>query len=236
MADPVAAYSHEEALRVGRELERLNYYWLEEPLFDVDFHGLRKLTASLDIPIIGTEVLAGSHYSTAECIATGVVDMVRTDVSWKGGITPVMKTAHLAESFGVKCELHTTIYHPLEVVNLHCCCAISNCEFFELLYPLSYMDFGMNTSWISTQKATLTLRRNPEPAWILTGTLSTAAPSKNSKNRFKIQNSRFKRKAIQDSRGRRFKIQEEGDSRFKRKAIQDSRGRRFKIQEKAIQD
>jgi L-alanine-DL-glutamate epimerase-like enolase superfamily enzyme len=40
-------------------------------------------------------------------------------------------------------ELHTTIYHPLEVVNLHCCCAISNCEFFELLYPLSYMDFGM---------------------------------------------------------------------------------------------
>ena len=54
-----------------------------------------------------------------------------------------MKTAHLAESFGVKCELHTTIYHPLEVVNLHCCCAISNCEFFELLYPLSYMDFGM---------------------------------------------------------------------------------------------
>ena len=143
MADPVAAYSHEVALRVGRELERLNYYWLEEPLFDVDFHGLRKLTASLDIPIIGTEVLAGSHYSTAECISTGVVDMVRSDVSWKGGITPVMKTAHLAESFGVKCELHTTIYHPLEVVNLHCCCAISNCEFFELLYPLSYMEFGM---------------------------------------------------------------------------------------------
>jgi len=50
MADPVAAYSHEQAFRVGRELERLNYYWLEEPLFDVDFHGLRKLTAKLDIP------------------------------------------------------------------------------------------------------------------------------------------------------------------------------------------
>lgn len=143
MADPVAAYSHEQALRVGRELERLNFYWLEEPLFDVDFHGLRKLTAKLDIPICGTEVLAGSHYSTAECISSGVVDMVRTDVSWKGGVTPVMKTAHLAEAFGMRCELHTTIYHPLEIVNLQCCAAISNCEFFELLYPLSYMDFGM---------------------------------------------------------------------------------------------
>jgi len=56
-----------------------------------------------------------------------------------------MKTAHLAESFGMHCELHTTIYHPLEIVNLHCCAAIANCEFFEVLYPLSYMDFGMKT-------------------------------------------------------------------------------------------
>jgi L-alanine-DL-glutamate epimerase-like enolase superfamily enzyme len=35
------------------------------------------------------------------------------------------------------------IYHPLEIVNLHCCAAISNCEFLELLYPTSYMEFGM---------------------------------------------------------------------------------------------
>lgn len=143
MADPVAAYTSQEALRMGRELEKLNYYWLEEPLFDVNFHGLRRLREKLDIPICGVEVLPGQHYSAAECIASGVVDMVRTDVSWKGGITPVMKTAHLAESFGVQCELHTTIYHPLEIANLHCACAISNCEFFEVLYPLSSMDFGM---------------------------------------------------------------------------------------------
>ena len=143
MADPVAAYTYEQALRVGRELERLNYYWFEEPLFDVDFHSLRKLGAKLDIPICGTEVLPGSHYSAAECIASGVVDIIRTDVSWKSGVTAVMKTTHLAEAFGMRCELHTTIYHPLEIANLHCCAAISNSEFFELLYPLSYMEFGM---------------------------------------------------------------------------------------------
>jgi L-alanine-DL-glutamate epimerase-like enolase superfamily enzyme len=143
MADPVAAYSYEQALRVGRELERLNYYWFEEPLPDTNFQGLRKLTADLDIAVCGTEVLAGSHYSTAQCISESVVDIVRTDVSWKGGVTPVMKTAHLAESFGVRCELHTTIYHPLEIVNLHCCAAISNCEFFELLYPTSAMEIGI---------------------------------------------------------------------------------------------
>jgi L-alanine-DL-glutamate epimerase-like enolase superfamily enzyme len=143
MADPVAAYTHGQAMRVGRELERLGYHWLEEPLFDVDFHGLRELTRALDIPICGVEVLPGSHYSAAECIASRVVDIVRTDVSWKGGITPVMKTAHLAESFGVQCEIHTAIYHPLELVNLHCCAAIKNCEFFELLYPVEPYRFGL---------------------------------------------------------------------------------------------
>ncbi|MCC6390440.1 MAG: mandelate racemase [Bryobacterales bacterium] len=143
MADPVCAYNHQQALRMGRSLEKLDYYWLEEPLYDTDFGGLRKLAAALDIPICGTEVLAGNHYAIAECIATGVVDIVRSDVSWKHGVTAVMKTAHLAESFGMNCELHTAIYHPLEVVNLHCCCAMSNCEFFELLYPVEYMNFGM---------------------------------------------------------------------------------------------
>jgi L-alanine-DL-glutamate epimerase-like enolase superfamily enzyme len=143
MTDPVAAYSYKEALKIGRLLEDLDYHWFEEPLPDENFHGLRKLTDKLDIPICGTEVLAGSHYTTAECISSNVVDIVRTDVSWKGGITPVMKTAHLAESFGVHCELHTAIYHALEIVNLHCCCAMANCEFFELLYPLSYVDFGI---------------------------------------------------------------------------------------------
>ena len=144
MADPVTAHTYyEDALRMGRELEKLDYYWFEEPLYDVDFNGLRKLTRDLDIPICGTEVLVGSHYSTAECIASGVVDIVRSDVSWKGGVTAVMKTAHLAEAFGMRCEVHTAIYPALEIVNLHCCCAISNCEFFEALYPGSLMELGI---------------------------------------------------------------------------------------------
>ena len=130
MSDPVAPYTFEQALRFGRELEKLNYYWYEEPLFDENFHNLRELTRILDIPIIGTEVIAKHPYSVAECISSRVVDVVRADPSWSGGITATMKTAHLAESFGVQCEIHTAIYHPLELVNLHCCAAIKNSEFF----------------------------------------------------------------------------------------------------------
>ncbi|MCC6340776.1 MAG: hypothetical protein IT166_01180 [Bryobacterales bacterium] len=36
MADPVCAYDHQQAQRMGRHLEKLDYYWLEEPLHDTD--------------------------------------------------------------------------------------------------------------------------------------------------------------------------------------------------------
>ena len=143
MADPVASHDYTSALRMGRELERLGYDWFEEPMFDVDLTMLRKLSDALDIPVCGTEVFAGSHYGTAQCIAAGAVDIVRSDVSWKGGVTAVMKTAHLAESFGMRCELHTALLHPLELVNLHCCAAIANNTYFELLLPTEAFDFGL---------------------------------------------------------------------------------------------
>lgn len=142
MADPVISYTYEQAIRVGKELERLNYRWLEEPLLDVNFNGLKKLREKLNIPLCGTEVIAGAHYSTANAISSGIVDIVRSDVSWRGGITAVMKTAHVAEAFGVQCELHTTIYHGLEQVQIHPSLAIVNCEYFELLYPFEDFEFG----------------------------------------------------------------------------------------------
>lgn len=146
MADPVISYNYEQALVVGRELEKLGYRWLEEPLLDVNFHGLRKLREKLDLPICGTEVLAGGHYSTAHYIHEGIADIVRTDVSWRGGITSVMKTGHMAESFGVQCELHTTIYQALEQVQIHASLALPNSEFFEMLYPFDDFAFGTKST------------------------------------------------------------------------------------------
>jgi L-alanine-DL-glutamate epimerase-like enolase superfamily enzyme len=143
MADPVATHTFEEALRVGRFLESLGYLWFEEPVYDYDFESLKKLTRALDIPIAGTETIAGGSELTAQFIASGAVDIVRTDASWRGGITSSLKTAHLAGAFGMSCELHTAIYHPLELANLHTALAISNTGWFELLYPIEDYSFGL---------------------------------------------------------------------------------------------
>lgn len=142
-SDPVAFMTLPEALRYGRRLEELGFAWFEEPMPDENIYALRELAAKLDIPVWGTEVIAKHPYSVAECISTRVVDVVRADVSWSGGITSVLKSAHLAEAFNVNCEVHAAIFHPLEMVNLHLCAAINNCTYFELLCPVEDFAFGL---------------------------------------------------------------------------------------------
>ena len=132
MSDPVAAYDHRQALWVGRQLEEMGFYWFEEPLADTDIHGYIELCRALDIPIAGVEFLSGGLFTTSEYIVRRAVDIVRSDVSWKGGLTGVKKTASLAEAFGLKCEIHIAMVSLLQVANLHAACAIKNGDFLEV--------------------------------------------------------------------------------------------------------
>lgn len=143
MSDPVAEYALEEAIRVGRDLERLGYHWFEEPFRDWELAKYAKLCAALDIPIAGTETTRGGPWGVAQAIAVNAVDIVRADVSWKAGITGTLKIAHLAEAHGMRCEIHCTTMGLMDIANLHVSCAIKNCEYFELLVPEEAFRFPM---------------------------------------------------------------------------------------------
>lgn len=135
MSDPVAEYTLDQAIAVGRQLERLNYRWLEEPFRDFELYKYTELCRALDIPIAGTETTRGCHWGVAQAIAQRAADIVRADVSWKNGITGTLKIAHMAEAFGLNCEIHTTTMNYMDIVNLHVSCAIRNCEYFEYFVP-----------------------------------------------------------------------------------------------------
>lgn len=160
MSDPVAFMTLPEAVRYGRRLEELGFLWFEEPMPDENIPALRELTRILDIPVVGTEVIAKHPYSVAECVSTRVVDAVRADVSWSGGVTAVLKTAHLAEAFNMNCEIHTTILHPLEMANLHLCAAVKNCSYVELLFPVENFAFGL-TAPLPIEGGVATLPQTP---------------------------------------------------------------------------
>lgn len=147
MSDPVAEYSMGEAVKVGRQLEQLDYHWFEEPFRDFELDKYAKLCATLDIPIAGTETTRGGPWGVAQAIKFDAVDIVRADVSWKPGITGTLKIAALAEAHGMRCELHTTTMGPMDIANVHVACAIRNCEYYEMFAPDDEFRFPMKTPW-----------------------------------------------------------------------------------------
>lgn len=144
-SDPVGEYALDEAIRVGRHLETLGYVWLEEPFRDFELTKYRKLCDALDLPIAATETTRGAHWGVAQAIALGGLDIVRADVSWKNGVTGTLKIAHLAEAFGINCEIHTTTMALMDLANLHVSCAIRNCEYFEYFVPEENFRFPLKT-------------------------------------------------------------------------------------------
>jgi len=161
MTDPVADYALEEAIRVGRDLEKLGYHWFEEPFRDFELPKYAKLCAALDIPIAGTETTRGGPWGVAAAIAAGAVDIVRADVSWKAGVTGTLKIAHLAEAHGLRCEIHCTTMGPMDIANLHVSCAIRNCEYFELLVPEEPFRFPMKDAYPIDDRGMAHVPRKP---------------------------------------------------------------------------
>ena len=61
----------------------------------------------------------------------------------KGGITPLVKSAHLAEAFHMSFEIHHGGNSLNNVANLHVIMAIKNCEMFEVLLPAGAQKYGL---------------------------------------------------------------------------------------------
>ena len=132
--DPVGVYTRDEAMKVGRALQDLNYVAFEDPIPTDDIDGLVQLCNALDIPIhIGEFIF--SPYNYAEYIRRGAVDVVRFIVDNVGGITGGMKIARLAELFGMECAPHNWGEAFDHAVHFHCELAMPNNVWFEMTVP-----------------------------------------------------------------------------------------------------
>ena len=129
MTDPashIATYA--DALRVGRACDDHGYYWLEDPLADCGQapHVHRLLKERIKTPLLLTEHVRGLEAKTP-WITEMATDFLRADPEYDLGITGVMKTAALAEAFGMDVELHSS-----GPAHRHCMAAIRNSNFYEL--------------------------------------------------------------------------------------------------------
>ena len=143
MLDSTWAYQYPEALRVGHAIEALGFHWYEDPLADDDLLNYVKLKQHLSIPILATEYAPGGVTAYAPWLVHQATDYLRGDVAVKGGITALVKTAHLAEAFHMNFEIHHGGNSLNNVANLHVTMAIRNCEFFEVLLPAGAQKYGL---------------------------------------------------------------------------------------------
>ena len=143
MLDAAWSYDYPAALRVGRAVQDLGYYWYEDPLADNDIYNYLELRRHLHIPIMATEYPAGGLDAFTPWVKERATDYLRGAVAVKGGITGLMKVAHLAEAFHLNFEVHHGGNSLNNVANLHVIMAIRNTEFFEVLLPAASQKYGL---------------------------------------------------------------------------------------------
>jgi L-alanine-DL-glutamate epimerase-like enolase superfamily enzyme len=129
MTDPASHIrTYGDALQVGRACDDHDYYWLEDPLADCGHapHVHRLLRQKIKTPLLLTEHVRGLE-AKSPWITEEATDFLRADPEYDLGITGVMKTAALAEAFGIDVELHSS-----GPAHRHCMSAIRNSNYYEL--------------------------------------------------------------------------------------------------------
>ena len=133
MLDPFGVYTLEEALWVGRQLEELNFYWLEHPMPEFTVEAYRRLARELSIAICSPEHVRGGVFSRAEWVLQGAADMLRIDNNY-GGITGSYKMVNICQSYGIQCEMHGGGWANSQILGAT---TEATCKYFErgLLRP-----------------------------------------------------------------------------------------------------
>ena len=143
MLDSTWSYNYAQALRVGRCAEDLGFLWYEDPLNEEDLYSYVKLREKLDIPILATEYPQGDIGTYASWVTERATDALRGDIPVKGGLTTMIKTAHLAEAFHMNYEVHHGGNSHNNLAQLHFACSLVNTTYFEVLLPHGAHKYGV---------------------------------------------------------------------------------------------
>lgn len=94
------------ARRLLRELERFDLAWVEDPLRADHVDAMAALKAESGLTIaVGESVGAGIN-AYKPLLDARAIDVAIIDIGWSGGITAALKTASLAEQYGVTVAPH----------------------------------------------------------------------------------------------------------------------------------
>src|SRR2546426_631878 len=135
MLDTNCPWTVEEAIRIGRALERFDLRWLEEPVWPPeDYPGLARVRAALRIPLASGENEA-TVVGIRAIIDAGAADIVQPSVTKVGGILEMKKIATLAAATGVTFVPHSYYYGPGLAATLHVVASTPGGPYLEVPQP-----------------------------------------------------------------------------------------------------
>src|SRR5437016_574798 len=118
MCDINQRWSVNQAIDIGRRIEDVHLYWLEDVTVHDDYAGLARVADALATPLAGGECVYGitpfRHMLEARSIDIVMIDLLRV-----GGITQWMKVAGMAEAFNVP-----VVSHLIPEIHVHLVAAI----------------------------------------------------------------------------------------------------------------
>jgi len=128
--DANQAFAVDEAIRRARLYERADIGWFEEPIPADDVEGHVRLSQATTIPVaVGESLYSLSQFR--DYLQRGACSIVQVDVARIGGVTPWLKTAHLAESYNI-----AVCPHFLMELHVALCCAVPNSRWLEYIPQL----------------------------------------------------------------------------------------------------
>jgi D-galactarolactone cycloisomerase len=127
------------AVETAREYQRMNVYWLEEPLRRYDFEGLAELNRLIEMKIAGGEANRGLH-EFRWLLEKGCFDIVQPEIMLLGP-TLLRKIAIVAESMNKLCIPHVGDMRLGTICDLHLIASWSNAPYIEIFNDVPVGDY-----------------------------------------------------------------------------------------------
>lgn len=120
MCDINQRWRVDQAIAIGRQLEEVGFFWLEDMVAHDDFAGMARVASALATPLAAGEYVYGLS-PFRSMLEAGSVDIVMVDPFRAGGITQWLKIAALAEAFNLP-----VVSHLAPEVQVHLIGAVPN--------------------------------------------------------------------------------------------------------------
>ena len=128
------------AAQTAREYQRLNVYFLEEPLPRYEYAALAELNSLVEMKIVGGEGNSGLH-EFRSLLLEGCYDMVQPEIMIVGP-TQLNKVAHLADALGKFCIPHVGDMRLGTICNLHLIATWANSPYIEIFNEVPVGDYS----------------------------------------------------------------------------------------------